>query len=268
MLSRIETYTLIQLMQSAPSQPSGRFCDAVPDCPDCGPRTAIADPAVHIRSEMCRILSLFNGPIAPYDEFMAAGMVLGRYYRRVVTELLRAGAGVLDSSLDRSAPLEARIAALADAGEYPWPAFTADVASASEPIGHKQLVAVGKRIVAASKAEFERWGFESAEAILTDLDAPFGATIIDPPEHERMITAKYQPGYALFCAGAIHPAALVEGYVRGIVEMYGGTVGDLACHAVNMDGHPMHLIELRWSPAVRVTRRTRPASGPHIRRVA
>jgi hypothetical protein len=207
-------------------------------------------------------LSLFNGSIALYHQFMAAGMVLGRYYRRVVTELLHAGSTPL-------APLEARVAALADAGEYPWAAFTADVASASEPIEHSELVAIGKRIVVASKPEFERWGFDSAEAILTDLDAPFGATIIDPPEHERMITAKYEPGYALFCAGAIHPAALFEGYLRGVVEMYGGTVGDLACHAVNMDGHPMHLIELRW--AARVTPRTRPASGPHglqIRRVA
>ena len=191
-------------------------------------------------------------------------MVLGRYYRQVLTALLQASE--VDPGL--VAVLVPRMATLTDAGEYPWAAFTADVARASEHIPHAELVAIGKRIVTASKPEFERWGFDSAESILTDLDAPFGATIIDPPEHERMITAKYEPGYALFCAGAVHPPALVEGYLRGVVEMYQGTVADLVCHSVSMVGHPMHLLELRWSTPVRVTRRTRQASGPHIRRVA
>ncbi|WP_146662465.1 hypothetical protein [Enhygromyxa salina] len=194
----------------------------------------------------------------------AAGMVLGRYYRQVVSALLQAHA----HAIAEAAALEARIATLVDAGEYPWPAFTADVASASARLQHSELVAIGKRIVATCKPEFERWGFDSAEAILTDLDAPFGATIIDPPEHERMMTAKYEPGYALFCAGAVHPAGLVEGYLRGIVEMYEGTVTDLVCHAVQMEGHATHLIELRWSSPVRVTRRPRVASAPPIRRVA
>lgn len=197
---------------------------------------------------------------------------MGRYYRQVVTELLRAGDGLIDEAIEGSGEgsgqLVDRIASLADAGEYPWASFTADVAAASSRVQHSELVAIGKRIVTASKPEFERWGFDSAETVLTDLDAPFGATIIDPPEHERMTTAKYEAGYALFCVGAIHPAALIEGYLRGIVEMYEGSVVDLVCHAVHMDGHPMHLIELRWSTPARVTRRTRAASGPHIRRVA
>jgi hypothetical protein len=209
-------------------------------------------------------LSLFNAGIAPYHEYMAAGMVLGRFYRQVVTELLHAR----DVDSELAPELVARMAALSDEGEYPWAAFTADVARASAPIPHSELVAIGKRIVTASKAEFERWGFESAESILTDLDAPFGATIIDPPEHERMITAKYEPGYALFCASTIHPPALVEGYLRGIVEMYEGTVADLICHSVSMVGHAMHLIELRWSTPAPVHRRTRPISGPRIRQVA
>ncbi|PRQ09916.1 hypothetical protein ENSA7_03310 [Enhygromyxa salina] len=191
-------------------------------------------------------------------------MVVGRYYRQVLTELLHEFSG----SNPGKAALEARVSTLVDDGEYPWLAFTTDVARASEQIAHSSLVAAGRRIVGASKPEFERWGFDSAEAILTDLDAPFGATIIDPPEHERMMTAKYEPGYALLCVGAVHPAGLVEGYLRGIVEMYGGTVSDLVCHAVQMEGHAMHLIELRWSTPVRVGTRTRVASGPHIRRVA
>ncbi|PRP90875.1 hypothetical protein ENSA5_60750 [Enhygromyxa salina] len=187
-----------------------------------------------------------------------AGMVLGRYFKLVVTQLLDASAG-----LDQ---LAARVESLDDAGEYDWAEFTAAVRLAAATVTELDLVSIGKRIVAASKPEFERWGFDSAEAVLTDLDTPFGAAIIDPPEHDRMTTAKYEPGYAVLRAGAVHPPALVEGYLRGVVEMYGGSVNDLACHKVHMDGQPFHLIELRWWTPSRVTRRL--SSSPRVRRVA
>jgi hypothetical protein len=185
-----------------------------------------------------------------------AGMVLGRYFKQVVTPLLHAGTG--------SKQLEARLETLDDEGEYEWEEFAAALSAASARVSHRDLVAIGKRIITAAKPEFERWGFDSAEAILTDLDAPFGASIIDPPEHQRLLTAKYEPGYAVFRVGVGHPAALVEGYLRGIVEAHGGTVNELSCHYVRMDDQPFHLLELRWRTPARVTARRRPASGPRM----
>lgn len=189
-----------------------------------------------------------------------AGRVLGRYFKQVVTALLHAGVG--------SRQLEAQIESLDDAGEYPWTDFTEALRSAAETVRRQDLVAIGRRIIKASKPEFERWGFDSAEAILADLDAPFGASIIDPPEHERTITAKYERGYAVFRAGDVHPAGLVEGYLRGVVEMYDGRVDDLACHEVFMNGRPFHLFEMRWWTPARPATRRRAPSGPHVRKVA
>ena len=188
-----------------------------------------------------------------------AGMVLGRSFKQVLSPLLHAGAGLHG--------LEAALDELEDDGEYPWEDFTTAVQEAAETVPARSLIEIGKHVVASSKLEFERWGFDSAEAVLTDLDAPFGAKFIDPPEHERLATAKYEPGYALFRVGAVHPAALVEGYLRGIVEIYGGTVHDYMRHEVHMDGRPYHLIELRWSTPKPVRRRRAP-SGPRLRSVA
>ena len=98
--------------------------------------------------------------------------------------------------------------------------------------------------------------------------APFGASIIDPPEHERIITAKYERGYAVFRAADTHPAGLVEGYLRGVVEMHGGRVDDVACHQVFMNGYPFHLLEMRWWTPARPVRQRRAPSGPHVRQVA
>jgi hypothetical protein len=182
-------------------------------------------------------------------------MVLGRYFKLVVTPLLHAGLG--------SAGLEARMAVMEDDAEVGWDEFANALARAANSVTERELVAIGERIIQASKASFERWGFDSAEAMLTDLDAPFGALILDPPEHERLTTAKFEPGYAVFRIGTAHPSALLQGYLRGIVEVHGGTVHTLACHLVQMDGQPYHLLEMRWWSPV-VLPRPRVGSGPRM----
>jgi hypothetical protein len=188
-----------------------------------------------------------------------AGMVLGRYFRLVVTPLLHAGLGPRDLE-----ELEAHVDALDDETEYPWDEFATTVARAANRVSERELIEIGERIIRASKSEFERWGFDSAESMLTDLDAPFGAMILDPPEHERLTTAKYEPGYAVFRIGVAHPGALLQGYLRGIVEVHGGTVHGLAHHLVRMDGQAYHLLELRWWTPEQVVARPRIGSGPRM----
>lgn len=182
-------------------------------------------------------------------------MVLGRYFKLVVSPLLEAKSG--------SSGLKARIGAMSDEQEVAWEEFAEAVAQASQDVHEREQAAIGERIIWASKPSFERWGFDSAESMLGDLDAPFCALILDPPEHERLTTAKYEPGYALFRIGTAHPAALLEGYLRGIVEVWGSTVHGLARHVVSMDGQRYHLLELRWWTPV-VVARPRFGSGPRL----
>lgn len=183
-------------------------------------------------------------------------MVLGRYFKLVVTPLLHAGPGCSE--------VDARLDTIDDEQEVPWEEFATTLARAADRVGERELIEIGERIIRASKSAFERWGFDSAESMLTDLDAPFGAMILDPPEHERLTTAKYEPGYAVFRVGVGHPGALLQGYLRGIVEVHGGTVNTLDRHLVHMDGQAYHLLELRWWTPARIVARPRFGSGPRM----
>jgi hypothetical protein len=171
-----------------------------------------------------------------------AGRVLGKHYIDVIGQLLAHS----QADPDSIAREQAAIARVDPDSEQPWTEFTAALVRVADSVRASALIAIGQQIVAAAKPEFERWGFDSAEKVLADWDAPFGASIIDAPEEQSVITIKYEPGHAFLRAGAVLPVALIEGYIRGVVAMFGAELIDLACHRVTMNGHPFHLLELRW----------------------
>lgn len=171
-----------------------------------------------------------------------AGRVLGKHLIDVSGQLLA------HSEADPTviAREQAAIAAVDPESERPWEEFTATLSRIAESVPAAALVEVGAQIVAANKAEFEGWGFDSAEKVLADWDAPFGASIIDAPEEQSVITLKYELGHAFLRAGVVLPAALIEGYVRGVITMFGAELVELGCHRVVMEGRPFHLLEVRW----------------------
>jgi len=171
-----------------------------------------------------------------------AGWVVGKHFSDVVSELLAHS----DAAPAIIASHQLAIAEVDPAAELPWDRFTATVAELARTVPGPVLVECGARIVRASQAEFERWGFDTADKVLADWDAPFGASIIDAPEHQAVQTLEHGPGLAYLRAGAILPAALIEGYIRGVVAMYGADLITLDCHRVAMEGHPVHLFELRY----------------------
>jgi hypothetical protein len=171
-----------------------------------------------------------------------AGWVLGKHFIDVVGPLL-AHCEADPGSIARD---QAALARVDPASEQPWIEFVTLVARLAESVRPRALIEIGERIVAAAKPEFERWGFDSAEKMLADWDAPFGASIIDAPEEQSVITIKYEPGHAFLRAGAVLPAALIEGYIRGVITMFGDELTEFACHRVSMDGHPFNLLEVRW----------------------
>jgi hypothetical protein len=171
-----------------------------------------------------------------------AGRVLGKHFIDVIGQLLAHS----EADADSIARERAAIAAVDPDSERPWDEFTATLARVAASVRANMLVEVGQRIVAAAKPEFERWGFDSAEKVLADWDAPFGASIIDAPEEQSVITIKYELGHTFLRAGTILPAALIEGYVRGVIAMFSAELLELSCHHVVMDGRPFHLFEVRW----------------------
>jgi hypothetical protein len=182
-----------------------------------------------------------------------AGRVLGKHFIDVIGQLLAHS----EADPDSIAREQAALVGVDPKSEQPWTEFTAAIVRVAESVRPATLIEIGQRIVAAARPEFERWGFDSAEKVLADWDAPFGASIIDAPEEQSVITIKYEPGHAFLRAGAVLPVELIEGYIRGVVAMFGAELRELVCHRVTMDGHPFHLFELRWraSPVPRVIAR-------------
>jgi hypothetical protein len=171
-----------------------------------------------------------------------AGKVLGKYFSEVIGQLL--------SSSDAEASQIARewslLGGIDPEAERSWDEFLVTLARVAEHVRPRELIEVGQRIIQASKPDFERWGFDTADKILADWDAPFGAIILDAPEQQSVVTLKYQPGQAFVRAGAMLPAELIEGYLRGVLAMFGAELIELHCHRIGMDEHPYHLFELRW----------------------
>lgn len=182
-----------------------------------------------------------------------AGRVLGKHFIDVIGQLLA------HSEADAAAIAreQAAVASIEPESERPWEEFTATLARTAASVPSRTLVEIGQRIVAAAKPEFEAWGFDSAEKVLADWDAPFGASIIDAPEEQSVVTIKYELGHAYLRAGEMLPTGLIEGYVRGVIVMFGGELVSLDCHRVVMDGRPFHLLEVRWraNPVPRVVAR-------------
>ena len=182
-----------------------------------------------------------------------AGRVLGKHFTDVIGQLLAHS----EADAATIAREQAGIHSIDPESECPWEAFVATLARVAESVREPTLIELGTRIVTAAKPEFEAWGFDSAEKVLADWDAPFGASIIDAPEEESVITIRYELGHAYLRAGAVLPAALIEGYVRGTIAMFGAELAELNCHRVVMDGRPFHLFEVRWrsNPVPRVIAR-------------
>jgi hypothetical protein len=171
-----------------------------------------------------------------------AGRVLGKHFIDVIGQLLAHS----DADARFIAREQAVLAAVDPQSERPWEEFLAALTRVAVSVREQTLIEIGERIVKATKSEFERWGFNSVEKVMADWDAPFGASIIDAPDEHWMATLKYEPSHAFLRAGAVLPAALIEGYVRGVIAMFGSELTELACHRVVMDGRPFHLFELRW----------------------
>jgi hypothetical protein len=171
-----------------------------------------------------------------------AGRVLGKHFIDVIGQLLARS----DADPRFIAREQAVLAAVDPQSERPWEEFLAALTRVAVSVSDKTMIEIGERIVKAAKPEFERWGFNSVEKVLADWDAPFGASIIDAPEEHSVVTLKYEASHAFLRAGAVLPAPLIEGYVRGVVAMFGAELTELACHRVVMDGRPFHLFEIRW----------------------
>jgi hypothetical protein len=137
-----------------------------------------------------------------------------------------------------------RIAAMAPDAMYPWDEYTKLARDVADKLPESTVVTIGKRIVRDSKASFAAQGFDSIDRILGDWKKLFSANIVGAPDEDFVSTQRFEPGKATLEAGLAQPAELVEGYLRGVVEMYGSRVKSFSIE--EPAGRTHNLMHIEW----------------------
>jgi len=169
-----------------------------------------------------------------------AGRIQGTYFKLVIGNLL--SVRILFPEYKR------RIDGMSPTGLYPWAEYTAMMQAIARELPTETMVQVGKKIVKDSKAYFASQGFDTAERILGDWAALMAANVLDLPPDDLVQTQAFSQGSVVIVAGAAQPAALVEGYMRGVAEMFGHRVTRFAARSVvRPSGASANELQMSWA---------------------
>lgn len=161
------------------------------------------------------------------------------YFKLVIGNLLSAQLMFPD--------LQKRVEAMKPEQMHPWDEYTGMMQKLASSMPAATMVQVGKKIVRDSKSFFMSQGFDSTQKILSDWASLFAANISGAPAHDLVQTLSYEPGEAVLLAGIAQPAPLVEGYMRGVVEMFGHRITHFETTATTQGGASYNKLRVRWA---------------------
>ena len=170
------------------------------------------------------------------------GRLPGLFFKLVVSNMLDNTNVVLFPQVRR------RIAEMEPDALYPWDDFTDMMQTVAAKLPRETLVSIGKGIVGQSRDSYAKLGFMSLEQILRDWGAVFNSFIHGAPARDLVRAESFQPGRVSIVAGIAQPAALIEGYLRGVVEVYGAaTVTSCEVKPLIIGGANYNRIVLTWA---------------------
>ena len=166
------------------------------------------------------------------------GQLPGMYFKLVIGNLLSAQLMFPE--------IKKRVEEMPADKLQPWDEYTGMMQKLAAAMPGATMVQVGKKIVRDSKAFFMSQGFDSADKILSDWGKLFTANIHGAPARDLVKTLSYEPKDAVLLGGLVQPAALVEGYMRGVVEMFGHRVTHFESAQVSHGGGEYNKLRIRW----------------------
>lgn len=168
------------------------------------------------------------------------GKLSGFYFKQVVNALLNP-----NMTLRKYAK---HIENMRDDGWYDWDEYVEIVNEIAQKLSPKVLENVGRDVVTRAKPLFVQQGFDTPDKILENYYALFSTNIKGAPAQDEVRTVQYEAGHAIIEAGLVQPAALVKGYLRGIVEMFDRQIQSFTCQEVHSSkGFRVNRIELTWN---------------------
>jgi hypothetical protein len=147
------------------------------------------------------------------------GEILGVHFKSLVASFPTAAV--------REPELRRKVEAMAADGWYSWQLYVDMSHKLTAGIPHDAIVRVGKNNILRAKSIFVQQGFTAAEQILEDWGRVWNANLRNTPPGDLIVTQAYSPGTVVIAAGEAHVPGLIEGYMSGFVEAYGGKVTSL-----------------------------------------
>ena len=129
---------------------------------------------------------------------------------------------------------------------YSWEAFCDFLNEVAEVTTDDQLRSIGINIVTALKDGYISAGFSSLDALIWKYDSLLKKNTKEMKPLEVPKTLQSKPGFALIEISATRPKALVEGYLMGIVQMYGHQLISIKTEPVQRGNFSGYQIELKW----------------------
>ncbi|MBI5611277.1 MAG: hypothetical protein HY902_20555 [Deltaproteobacteria bacterium] len=167
-----------------------------------------------------------------------AGQVLGSGFQFVIRSLL--GGELLFPDL------QARVDAMDGAAWYDWGEYVAATKGIAEVLVEATIVHVGQEIMLTARPLLEQQGFASPEALLGDWRRVFESNVRGLDESQLPVTIAATDGRATVDYGVELPPALVEGYLRGAVLMFGRRVESFTRTVVSSNGHDRLRCTVAW----------------------
>lgn len=175
------------------------------------------------------------------------GEVLGIHLQRVIQALPADEVALANYS--------ALAADLDPEGWYDWSLFVSSTHAIAARVPSITLIEIGKRLVLSSRQLLVQQGFDSLDEVMRDWSAVFRANTRCVPDNDWIQTAAFEPGHVAIEFNDAHVPEMVEGYMRGFVELHHHTVtafqGDLKSTSPRIYRYDMHYVPVSTTTETR-----------------
>ena len=170
---------------------------------------------------------------------MTEPAIYGRFFKSVINALLMAD--ILMPEVKK------RIDQMDDDTWYPWDEYIETINHIAAMLTPLTLRKCGINLMKENKEFYNSIGFTKMIHQMGGFEDGFNSSVRDAPEFDAVKVIESGDDYATLRFGAVQPAGLIEGYIRGSAIIYDATITELR-HELKTapDGRQYHLFNVRW----------------------
>lgn len=136
-------------------------------------------------------------------------------------------------------------------GWYDWNLFVTSTHAIAARLPSDTLIEIGKRLVHTAEELLVQQGFDSLDKVMSDWSAVFRANTRGVPDIDWIQTAAFERGHVVIEFSDAHVPEMVEGYMRGFVELFDNTVTAFQA-SLRSKSPRIYCYDMRYLPAAKV----------------